>query len=124
MRPKNGEFKKKTRSEMDGSFTKSQITGRVWKSRKDAFWLAEIPLLNLMLQAKSKEEIPATAIDAIELLIDDPTFLKENNEKIFSNKAGARLPDFHRRYARHRRVYQDNKYQRKKTHYRNSMLYQ
>ena len=52
-----------------------KIIGKVWKSRKDQFWLAEIPFLDLLVQATSKEEIPETIKDAIELLVDDPNFL-------------------------------------------------
>jgi predicted RNase H-like HicB family nuclease len=51
-----------------------KIGGKVWKSKKDGLWLGEIPFLNLMVQATSKEEIPEMAKDAIELLVDDPTF--------------------------------------------------
>lgn len=51
------------------------IAGRVWKSRKDKFWLAEIPFLDLMIQAKSKDKVPEMVKDAIELLVDDPTFI-------------------------------------------------
>ncbi len=52
-----------------------KIGGKVWKSRKDDFWLSEIPLLNLMVQANSKKEVPEMVKDAIELLVDDPTFV-------------------------------------------------
>lgn len=51
-----------------------KIIGKVWKSRKDKFWLAEIPFLDLMIQSTTKEEIPETIKDAIELLVDDPAF--------------------------------------------------
>ncbi len=51
------------------------VSGNVWKSRKDQFWLAKIPLLNLMVQAESKEEIPEMVKDAIEALVNDPAFL-------------------------------------------------
>ncbi len=50
-----------------------KIEGTVWKSRKDGMWLAEIPFLNLMVQATTKEEIPEMAKDALELLIEDTT---------------------------------------------------
>lgn len=66
------------------------IGGKVWKSRKDSMWLAEIPFLNLMVQAHSKEEIPEMIKDAIELLVDIPHFsvqvaLSENTALIGSN---------------------------------------
>lgn len=51
-----------------------KIAGKVWKSRKDSLWLAEIPFLNVMTQAESKEEIPEMVQDAIELLADDGKF--------------------------------------------------
>jgi hypothetical protein len=54
-----------------------KIAGKVWKSRKDQFWLAQIPLLSLMVQAETKEEIPSMAKDAIELLVNDPKFVVE-----------------------------------------------
>jgi hypothetical protein len=67
------------------------IGGRVWKSRKDAFWLAEIPFLNLMVQAESKEEIPEMLKDAIELLVDSSTFsvqvtMRDNTVLLDSNE--------------------------------------
>jgi predicted RNase H-like HicB family nuclease len=51
------------------------ISGKVWKSRKDESWLAEVPLLDVMTQAESKEEIPEMVKDAIELLVDDASFI-------------------------------------------------
>ncbi len=51
-----------------------RIGGKIRKSKTDQFWLAEIPILDLMVQAESKEEIPETLKDAIELLVDDPSF--------------------------------------------------
>ena len=47
----------------------------MWKSRKDSFWLAEVPFLDLMVQAESKDEIGEMVKDAIELHIDDPSFM-------------------------------------------------
>ncbi len=51
-----------------------KIAGKIWKSNKDEFWLAEIPFLDLMVQATSKEEIPETIKDAIELFVENPGF--------------------------------------------------
>lgn len=51
-----------------------KIEGKVWKSRTDNLWLAEIPLLDLLTQAQTKEEVPAMVKDAIELYINDPAF--------------------------------------------------
>ena len=48
------------------------ITGKTWK--EDKFWLAEIPLLDLMTQAKKKKEIPEMVKDLVELFVDDPNF--------------------------------------------------
>src|SRR5579872_897442 len=47
----------------------SLLSGRVWKSTQDQFWLAEIPSLDLIVQAERKEEIPETVSEAIELLV-------------------------------------------------------
>lgn len=51
-----------------------KIVGKVWKSEQDKFWLAEIPSLDLMVQAKRKKEVPEMIKDAVELLADDSTF--------------------------------------------------
>jgi hypothetical protein len=51
-----------------------KIIGKVWKSETDKFWLAEIPSLDLMVQAARKKEIPDMVKDAVELLIDDSAF--------------------------------------------------
>lgn len=70
-----------------------KIAGRVWKSKKDTLWIVEVPFLDFMTQATTKEEIPEMVKDAIELLIDDPSFsvnvtvidntvlIKSNNQK-------------------------------------------
>lgn len=49
-----------------------KIDGIVWKD--GTFWLAEVPFLDMMTQAKTKKEIPLMVKDAIESLIDDPQF--------------------------------------------------
>ncbi|MCL4361585.1 helix-turn-helix domain-containing protein [Candidatus Dependentiae bacterium] len=49
-----------------------KIAGRFWKDGK--FWLVEIPFLDLMVQSKTKKEIPEMVKDAIELLVNDPSF--------------------------------------------------
>ena len=41
-----------------------KIVGKIWKSKEDKFWLAEIPSLDLMTQATTKKEIPAMVKDA------------------------------------------------------------
>ena len=51
-----------------------RIEGKVWKSAVDQFWLAEIPMLDLLIQSTSKEEIPEMVKDAIELLVGQPEF--------------------------------------------------
>ncbi len=51
-----------------------KIVGKVWKSEDRKFWLAEIPALDLMTQAKSKKAIPEMIKDAVELLMDDSSF--------------------------------------------------
>ncbi|MBA3954576.1 helix-turn-helix transcriptional regulator [Candidatus Dependentiae bacterium] len=51
-----------------------RVAGKVCKSRKDQFWLCTIPILDLMVQAETKEEIPEMVKDAIELLVDDVNF--------------------------------------------------
>ncbi len=51
-----------------------KIIGKVWKSRTDALWLVEVPLLDVMTQATTKEETVMMIKDAIECLTDDPLF--------------------------------------------------
>lgn len=62
-----------------------KISGKIWKSKTSRFWLAEIPFLDLLVQAISKEEIPETIKDAIELHIDSPGF--EANVSMSGNTA-------------------------------------
>ncbi len=52
-----------------------QITGKIWKNKHDNFWLAEVPFLDVLTQAETKEETPEMVKDAIELYINDPAFL-------------------------------------------------
>ncbi|HJZ23961.1 MAG TPA: hypothetical protein VJ201_05880, partial [Candidatus Babeliales bacterium] len=54
-----------------------KIEGKIFKSRKDKFWLAEIPFLNLMIQASRKKEVSIMVKDEIELLVNDPLFCVE-----------------------------------------------
>lgn len=54
-----------------------KLAGKVWKSRKSAMWLGEIPLLDLATQAERKEEVPWMIKDAIEALVDDKHFCVE-----------------------------------------------
>ncbi|HXW53405.1 MAG TPA: helix-turn-helix transcriptional regulator [Myxococcota bacterium] len=54
-----------------------KIAGRLWKSRKSDFWLAEVAILDLATQAKTIEEIPDMVKDAIEGLVDAKKFKVE-----------------------------------------------
>lgn len=51
-----------------------KIVGKIWKSRKNAYWIAEIPLLDIATEAKNKEELPLMVKDAIELLVNKKSF--------------------------------------------------
>ena len=51
------------------------IQGMLWKCTDEPGWLAEVPLLDVMTQADSQEEVPEMVKDAIELLVDDPDFM-------------------------------------------------
>jgi len=51
-----------------------KLGGRIWKSRKDKFWLAEVPLLQVTTQGTTQKELLEMVKDAIELLVDDPAF--------------------------------------------------
>ncbi len=67
-----------------------RLEGRIWKSKKSAFWLAEVPLLDLVTQAETKEELPEMVKDALESLVNDPAFsvtvsLSDNQLFIDSN---------------------------------------
>jgi uncharacterized protein (DUF433 family) len=50
------------------------FTARIWQNDKEGFWLAEIPALDLMVQAVHKEELDVTIKDAVELLVGVPSF--------------------------------------------------
>ena len=54
-----------------------KLTGNIWKGRSDGLWIIEIPLLDLMTQAKTKNGAPEMVKDAIETLINDDTFTIE-----------------------------------------------
>jgi len=65
-----------------------EITGTIFKDNK--FWLAEVFWLDLLVQSKTKKEIPEMVKDAIELLADDSEFsvdviLKNNDLYISTN---------------------------------------
>lgn len=51
-----------------------KIEGKVWESSTDGFWLAEVPFLDILTQAETKEETPAMVKDAIELYVNAPTY--------------------------------------------------
>jgi DNA-binding XRE family transcriptional regulator len=50
------------------------LEGKVWKSNHSIFWLGEIPLLDLVTQAETKEEVPEMVKDAIEGLVNNEHF--------------------------------------------------
>ncbi len=52
-----------------------QIVGKIWNSKHDNFWLADVPGLRILTQAETKEETAGMVKDAIELYINDPAFL-------------------------------------------------
>ncbi len=52
-----------------------RLIGTLWKSTESHFWLAEIPDLDLLVQAMSREEIPEMVKDAVELLAFDDRIL-------------------------------------------------
>ena len=65
-----------------------EITGTIFKDNK--FWLAEVFWLDLLVQSRTKKEIPEMVKDAIELLADDSEFsvdviLKNNDLYISTN---------------------------------------
>jgi len=49
-----------------------EVSGKVFKDKR--FWLAEIPVLDLMVQAETKKQIPEMLQDAVELLVGDSEF--------------------------------------------------
>lgn len=51
-----------------------KLAGKTWKSRKSNLWLVEIPLLDLVTQAQSKDDIPEMVKDAVESLINNKNF--------------------------------------------------
>lgn len=50
------------------------VEGKVWKSTTSIFWLAEIPLLDLVTQAEAKDKLAEMVKDALETVINDSTF--------------------------------------------------
>ncbi len=49
-----------------------EIRGKIFKDGK--FWLADIPELDLIIQSTTKKKMPEMVKDAIELLVDNPSF--------------------------------------------------
>lgn len=72
-----------------------KIEGKVWKSRTDSFWLAEVPFLDILTQAETKEETPAMVKDAIELYVNDPTYFVDvtliNNQLLIDSNDSRKL---------------------------------
>ena len=68
-----------------------EFEGRIWKSRKDKYWLVEVPSLDVMTQGTSQEDVMFMIVDAIkELLIG--YFPKESIDNldivVIDNKKG------------------------------------
>jgi predicted RNase H-like HicB family nuclease len=51
-----------------------KIAGKAWKSRKNDYWLVEVPILDLVTQAESPDEITEMVKDAIECLVNRKKF--------------------------------------------------
>ena len=51
-----------------------RFEGRVWKDHGSRYWLAEVPLLDIMTQGTSKKNVYGMIADAIQSLIDKEGF--------------------------------------------------
>ncbi len=51
-----------------------RFEGRVWKDKGSRYWLAEVPLLDLMTQGTSKNNASGMLADAIESLVNKKGF--------------------------------------------------
>ncbi len=47
------------------------LFGQLWKIDDGPGWIAEVPLLNMVAQADTKEEIPHAFEEAIKMLLQD-----------------------------------------------------
>lgn len=54
-----------------------RFEGRVWKDKESRYWLAEVPLLDIMTQGTSKNNACRMIADAIESLINREEFRAE-----------------------------------------------
>lgn len=69
-----------------------RLGGKFWKSKTSNFWIAEVALLDVTTQAETREDLPVMLKEAIELLVDDPSFnitaeLVDNNIFVDANDA-------------------------------------
>ncbi len=51
-----------------------RFEGRVWKDKGSRYWLAEVPLLDLMTQGTSKSNACRMVVDAVEALANKKKF--------------------------------------------------
>ena len=51
-----------------------RLEGRVWKDEGSRYWLAEVPLLDVVTQGTSKTDALRMIADAVEALVDAPRF--------------------------------------------------
>lgn len=51
-----------------------RLEGRVWRDEGSRYWLAEVPLLDVMTQGTSKTDALRMIADAVEALVDAPHF--------------------------------------------------
>ncbi len=49
-----------------------RLAGRIWKEGRH--WLVEVPMLDLMTQGHTKKDAAEMIRDAVECLVDDPSF--------------------------------------------------
>src|SRR5689334_1019557 len=58
-----------------------RFEGRAWKERGCKWWLAEVPLLDVMTQGKSERDVYRMIADAVEFLIDQEGFKADVHSK-------------------------------------------
>jgi hypothetical protein len=51
-----------------------RFEGRVWKDKGSRYWLAEVPLLDVMTQGTSKDNAYRMIADAVQCLVDKEAF--------------------------------------------------
>lgn len=72
-----------------------RFEGRVWKDKGSKYWLAEVPLLDIMTQGTSKKNAYAMISDAVNALVDKKGFsvdVRPSSGELFTVGANQETP--------------------------------